>query len=100
MVNLRALRFGKFYRVIWEDIIAYSSWVSDEGAKQKPARCVSYGWVTDRPKGYIRLSATLGDNLDGAKPEYTQHIVIPIGCILDAEEIRFNEASPHNVEGS
>lgn len=106
MVSLRNLKLSKFYKVVWEDIIAYSDWVEvPDGPKRKPAHCISYGWATDAPRGYIRLSATIGDNLDGAKPEYTQHVVIPKGCIISVEEIDWNEktcdeACRDRVEGS
>lgn len=79
-------RFG-FYKVTWDDIVTDVGWASAKGEKLKPAQCTTYGWASDVDRKGVRLSATLGDNLDGSDLEYNQHIFIPIGCVQSAEKV-------------
>ncbi len=85
MVKARRFASGKFYRVVWIDIISHAGW--EEKPKEPPAECVSYGWLSAKPKGAVILSATRGKNTDGSV-EYNQHITIPLGVINIVEEIQ------------
>ncbi len=78
---------GKFYEVIWEDIIAYSGWAEQGEDGKAPSKCRSFGWLSDYvpgKSGYIRLSATSGVDPEWVH-EYTQHTVIPLKIIKEAK---------------
>lgn len=84
MVDRRAFRVGKFYRVVWDDIVSFSGW--EAAPKEKPHECVTMGWLSEISRQAVTISATrsqIGDDV-----QYNQHIVIPKKVIRIVEEIQ------------
>jgi hypothetical protein len=79
-------KHGKFYEVVWEDIIAYSGWTEGKAESQSTSQCKSHGYLSDYvpgKSGYIRLSGTISNEPELGEIEYNQHIVIPLKVIKE-----------------
>ncbi len=68
--------------VDWLDILVLSGWAK-KSDRAVPSPCRSVGWVVEKTKDYILLTA----DIDGHSPTpdcedaYNRRIVIPMGCV-------------------
>ena len=83
-MNWKKIKEGTLLLITWDDIVANSSWLSDNKAQDCPAaKCKDIGWFINHDKLNIRISNSV--NIDGDK----SITVIPKGVIRDIQVIKY-----------
>jgi hypothetical protein len=73
-----------FYRLTWLDILGDTGHAdTEEFLQMKPAKMVSYGYVFEKTKEYIKTFASY-DSKEGC---FSDRNVFPAGCVIKLERI-------------
>ena len=73
-----------FHRIVWADIVGDSGHANtEEFQKMKPAEMVSYGYVFDKSKQFVKTFASY----DSKEECFSDRNVFPAGCIVRLEKI-------------
>ena len=73
-----------FHKITWADIVGDSGHANvEEFQKMKPAEMVSYGYVFDKKKQFIKTFASY----DSKEECFSDRNVFPTGCIIKLEKI-------------
>ena len=73
-----------FYRIVWADILGDSGHADAlEFSKMKPAEMISYAYVFEKDKKYLKTFASY----DSKEELFSDRNVFPIGCIIRSEKI-------------
>jgi len=83
-VNWKDTEEGTLLLITWDDIVANSSWLSNDKAQiYPPTQCKDIGWFINDDKLNVRISNSV--NMDGDK----SITVIPKGVIRDVKVIKY-----------
>ena len=73
-----------FYRITWFDIVGDSGHASpDEFKQMEPAEMVTYGYVFEKTKKFIKTFASY----DSKEESFSDRNVLPMGCVVRLEKI-------------
>jgi len=73
-----------FYRIFWADILGDSGHADAlEFSKMKPAEMISYAYVFEKDKKYLKTFASY----DSKEESFSDRDVYQIGCIIRLEKI-------------
>ena len=73
-----------FYKLVWEDIVGDSGHATmDEFKQMKTAEMVTYGYVFEKTKEYIKTFASY----DSKEESFSDRNIIPTGCIKSVQKI-------------
>jgi len=73
-----------FYKLVWEDIVGDSGHATmDEFKQMKTAEMVTYGYVFEKTKKYIKTFASY----DSKEESFSDRNIIPTGCIKSVQKI-------------
>ena len=73
-----------FHRITWLDIVGDSGHATtEEFSAMKPAEMVSYGYVFEKTKQFVKTFASY----DSKEESFSDRNVFPIGCVVRLEKI-------------
>lgn len=83
-INWKKIKEADLLLITWDDIVANSSWLSNDKAQTyPPTQCKDIGWFINDDKFNVRITNSV--NIDGDK----SITVIPKGVVRDIKVIKY-----------